>query len=250
MPSLKSAGRHEQILERLARRKRLSFAELERAVKASPATLRRDLAELERRGRLLRVHGGVVQPEAILAEVPHADREHTAEEEKELLARKAAADLRTERRLFLDAGTTCLAFARHIIARPELTIYTHSVSILALAPQARARLIGLGGECRPVSMALVGPLTLDWINRLRFDACYLSASGLHPEDGAFTTETYEYEVKAAALRRSKRRILLSDASKLQAVATVNYAAWDAWTDWYCDRPVRLPSTLRAKPVIH
>ena len=41
-------------------RRRMTFAELQAVIPASPATIRRDLGELEKSGEFIRVHGGVM----------------------------------------------------------------------------------------------------------------------------------------------------------------------------------------------
>ena len=57
--------RHRSISNLLARKQRVTVADLQKALKISPATLRRDLAEMEKEGQLLRVHGGVLHPNAM-----------------------------------------------------------------------------------------------------------------------------------------------------------------------------------------
>ena len=55
--------RERLILEALAPAGFVTYRELEERLAASPATIRRDLARLEKAGRLVRVHGGARSPE-------------------------------------------------------------------------------------------------------------------------------------------------------------------------------------------
>ncbi|KRC62324.1 hypothetical protein ASE14_00250 [Agromyces sp. Root81] len=57
-----AAGRHDAILRELELRGSLEVTPLAGKLKVSTMTLRRDLAELEARGLLARVHGGAVSP--------------------------------------------------------------------------------------------------------------------------------------------------------------------------------------------
>jgi DeoR/GlpR family transcriptional regulator of sugar metabolism len=60
--------RQTKILTLLEKRQRLGFGELQNMTGCSPATLRRDLTYLGERNLLVRVHGGVLHPEAAAGE--------------------------------------------------------------------------------------------------------------------------------------------------------------------------------------
>jgi hypothetical protein len=69
--------RHNSIRKIVREKQRLSFAELQNLFRVSPATLRRDLSELEREGDLIRVHGGVLDPLYARAEISFDERSKT-----------------------------------------------------------------------------------------------------------------------------------------------------------------------------
>ncbi|HEY4989151.1 MAG TPA: DeoR/GlpR transcriptional regulator, partial [Opitutaceae bacterium] len=146
-----------------------------------------------------------------------------------------AALLPEEGTVFVDAGTTCLEVGRALLGRPGLRIFTNSVPLLALASEARATLNAVGGEVRPMSLALTGGLAQHWMENLRFDAAVLGASGVEAFGGASTTEVAEAAVKTEALRRSHSRILVVHAEKWGRPAAVRFAAWDRFTDLVTDR---------------
>ncbi len=139
----------------------------------------------------------------------------------------------------MDSGTTCLEVGRRILERSELTVVTNSIPLLALAGEAKARIIGLGGEVRPVSLALVGGLSTDGLKAFRFDAAVIGASGLDPDDGALTTELSEASVKQAACARSRLRILVAHGDKWGQSASVLIAPWKGFHRFVSDvRPSR------------
>ena len=72
------------------------MAALEREFGVSPATARRDLAELERQGKLRRTHGGAVMPGLAQHEDSFQQRLGEAVEAKERLARAASELLEAE----------------------------------------------------------------------------------------------------------------------------------------------------------
>ena len=55
--------RMQTILQRLEQRRTVSVASLCQATGASEATIRRDLSELDRQGKLCKVHGGATLPQ-------------------------------------------------------------------------------------------------------------------------------------------------------------------------------------------
>jgi DeoR/GlpR family transcriptional regulator of sugar metabolism len=128
--------------------------------------------------------------------------------------------------VYIDSGTTCLEVARLLLDRRDLTIVTNSIPLLQLGTQAKARVVGVGGEVRAVSLALVGGLALEWLRALRFDVAVLAASGLDAAEGASTTELSEAAVKQLAAARATKRLLVSHAAKWNKPAAVAFAGWD------------------------
>ena len=104
--------------ERLARIRKLlsqqrtaTVQELCEALDASESTIRRDLNELDRMGKVNKVHGGATLPDSqFLADEPTmAAKEALAVVQKKCIAKAAAALITAEDFVFLDAGSTTLA---------------------------------------------------------------------------------------------------------------------------------------------
>ena len=80
-----AAQRAQEILQELLRNGKVTVDGLAQRLKVSAATIRRDLAELERRGLLRRSHGGAVSVEPALYE-PFRNVSSFHEQEQELRA--------------------------------------------------------------------------------------------------------------------------------------------------------------------
>lgn len=234
--------RHETILEVLRDRSPRTVPELETLLEVSAATVRRDLRFLEKLGKVGRMHGGVFHPDDAKGEVSFDRKSRSALKAKLALGEAAASLVNDGETVFLDAGTTTLEVGRRLLKREGITLYTNSIPLLAERPGAGMRLIGVGGEVRSLSLALVGAVALDWLGRLQFDIAFLGASGIDPEEGPTTTELSEAAVKSAAIRRSKRVALVADASKWNLSTAVRYGYWseidDFFTDRHCTDPER------------
>jgi DeoR/GlpR family transcriptional regulator of sugar metabolism len=217
--------RQQRIVDLLKERSRLSVPELEGLLGASAATVRRDLLFLEAAGRVLRTHGGILSPEHGAGEVSYDRKSRRELRAKAAIAEAAAALVGEGESAFVDAGTTAFAAGVRLLSRRGITVFTNSVPLLSQRPAQGSRLVSVGGEVRPVSLALVGGDSTGWMRRLRFDVALVGASGIDPLLGPTTTELGEARVKGEAVRAARRAILLCDASKWEAPAPIRFADW-------------------------
>lgn len=225
--------RFQSIIALVAARQKLSVHELQSALGVSPATLRRDLAELESLGKVVRVRGAVVHPTYFRGEPSFTEKRRTAARVKRAIAEAAAELVPPDATVWIDAGTTALELGARLLARRDLTLVTHSIPLAARAVESEngARVILVGGEVRTISGAAVGATALEWTSHLRADWCFLGASGLDVSEGASTTEIGEAALKAAILRRCQHKVLLCDATKWETPATIRFARWSDFDFW-------------------
>ena len=229
---------HERfnLIKKIVRQhRRMDFAQLEQLVKVSPATLRRDLTELEKTGDIIRVHGGVLDPGDLRREASFEERVVRHRGAKKAIAAAAALLVPPGATVLVDAGSTCLVAARALLGRSDVRLITHSVALLEAAFRGEAPVICLGGELRKVSGALTGGAALRALDSIHADLAFVGASGLEAASGCSATELSEAEMKRAILARSKRKILLADHSKWGNPSLVRFAAWTDFTDWVTDR---------------
>ena len=239
--------RHNSIRKIVREKQRLSFAELQNLFHVSPATLRRDLSELERAGDLIRVHGGVLDPLYARTEISFDERQQRLNAEKKFIAAKANELIPAGSSVFVDAGSTCLEAGKLLMRRADIRLITHSVALVAACSHAEASVICIGGELRKVSGALVGGTAINTFANLQFDFALIGATGLNSE-GCWTTEFTETEIKKNIITRAKRRLVLADHTKWQAPGTVLFSRWDDINDWLIDKlpvdsQIALPSTV-------
>ncbi|WP_019348390.1 DeoR/GlpR family DNA-binding transcription regulator, partial [Mycolicibacterium conceptionense] len=104
--------RHEAIVDAVDTAQTISTDELVRRLGVSAETVRRDLALLEERGALRRVHGGAA---AIADHRPiepsYSERTMIRHQAKAQLARVAAGLLENGQTVIIDIGTTAVAVA-------------------------------------------------------------------------------------------------------------------------------------------
>lgn len=192
--------------------------EICRQLGISPATVRRDLQELEGRGQLRRVHGGAVSVESRLEEPLFDDKAALAAREKRRIAEHALSLIKAGDTVYLDGGSTVLELARLLAERTDITVVTNSLRAAAELSGRGPRLLLLGGELRRLSQTVVGPLTAALLEQLHFNLAFMGTMGLTIKEGLTTSDPAEAFTKRMAMQRAQRVILLADSGKVGQVA--------------------------------
>ncbi|NRQ38665.1 DeoR/GlpR transcriptional regulator [Nonomuraea sp. NN258] len=194
---------------------RISVGRLAQRLGVSEMTVRRDLATLEEQGLVRRVHGGAVPTRARAGEDGFAARESWQAATKDRLSAAVAALVEPGSRVLLDAGTTTVHVAEHLVARAPLTVAALSLQTAALlADRPGIELLVVGGRSRPGERSLVGPLALRTLGSLVFDCFVMSIGGVHAEQGWSEFSLDDAAVKQAGLGQATRTIAVADATKL------------------------------------
>jgi DeoR/GlpR family transcriptional regulator of sugar metabolism len=197
----------------------VTVAGLEKELGISAATARRDLALLERRGKVKRTHGGAVAPGLTQHEDSFQQRLGEAVEQKTRLARAAATILETDETVFIDSSTTAYYAARRILAGASgVTCLTNLVPVMDLfstADPSGASMVGLGGIFRALTLSFVGPCTIHTIESYMADRAFLSVKGITSEGYLTDINPLEAEVKKAMIRHAERPVLLVDGRKFE-----------------------------------
>ncbi|TVQ55015.1 MAG: DeoR/GlpR transcriptional regulator, partial [Rhodobacteraceae bacterium] len=208
--------RRSRIVTLLKDGARASTSTIAAELGVSRETVRRDLLTLEAEGLLQRVHGGAIAPRDA-GEAPFERRRRQRWREKLAIGRAAARLIEAGMIVFVDAGTTTLAFAETLEARRDIRVVTNSIGV---AQRLGDRAILLGGAVTSDVPATFGELTLSEIDRFMADLTFISPVAVHPEDGAMNYALHEAEVARAMIRRSRRLVVLADRSKLDVKSRV------------------------------
>jgi DeoR family transcriptional regulator, fructose operon transcriptional repressor len=215
----------------------------------SPATVRRDLDELERGGVVRRVHGGAVSVESRLDEEPlFADKTAIAAREKHRIATAALAYVQPGDTIYLDGGSTVLELARLLRERTNLTVVTNSLQAAHELAGHGPRLILIGGELRRRSQALVGPLTRLVLQELHLDKAFMGTIGFAPKEGLTTTDPSEAFTKEMVIGQARQIIVLADSSKAGKVSFASAGRWDRVHVLITDKPLDFIKELARKGI--
>lgn len=213
--SRKRSRRFVQILDLVAERGEVSLAELADTLGISPATARRDLADLADQHLVQRTHGGVMALDQG-SELPVELRDTKFQEAKQAIARAVARRIPHERHaVALSGGTTTARVAVELTRHPLLTIVTNSLTIAELAHTHPAlRVVVTGGLLRPQSLELVGTLAERTFGALHVGTAILGADGIAASAGVTTYDETEARTNRAMVGSAERTIVVADGSKV------------------------------------
>ena len=253
--SVKRTDRMREVLSMLRARGEVASAVLCSELRVSPATLRRDLAELEEQGLLVRTHGGARALDPSGSEIPVRLRDHRSVAIKRRIAQHAAALVPAgPQAVALTGGVTTGETARALKGRPHITIVTNSLTIAAdCAVDANMKVIMTGGLVRANSLEAVGPMSEHAFQVITVGTAVLGADGMSAEIGATTYDEAEARTAIAMAANAQRVIVAVDGSKIGNVTLAKMVSLDQIdhliTDSTAD-PAQLERIAAADVAVH
>ncbi|MFJ7970170.1 DeoR/GlpR family DNA-binding transcription regulator [Psychrobacillus sp. NPDC096389] len=210
--------RHKKIITIVNKNKTARVSELSKVLKVSEETIRRDLEKLETEGKLTRTHGGAFSTQEEEGDIPYFQREVMNQEEKMAVAREAIKLIKDDDIIFLDASSTALYLAK-LLTNHKITVLTNSIRVtMELAGLPNVQVVVVGGNLSPTSLSLVGPLTVNTLERYHVNKVFFSCKGLHKQWGISDSNEQQAIVKRKMIEMADEKILLLDHTKLEKKA--------------------------------
>lgn len=214
--------RHSAILTLLEDRPILSVAELASALRASPATVRRDLGALDSRGELRRVRGGVeaVPPKAAppadphLAGTPFMANKAIAVAQKRAIGKAAAGLAAQGSSIIINGGTTTFAMVE-FLPHDGLNVLTNSFPIAARLLDSGSNRVSLpGGTVFREQNIILSPFESDSMENFRAELMFSGCSGIG-RFGMMDTDPLIVKSELRLLRLADRLVVVADSRKLR-----------------------------------
>ena len=203
-----------------------SLYELSEYFDISLNTVRRDVTDLIKRGRICKVYGGVSSNQSVdslpyISQLPLAERAGMHAEEKRLIGRLAASLVEEGSVIFLDSGTTVPYMLPHL-ANMNVTVVTHSLNVMMEAAMYPSlKVLGLGGALNHSTYSLTGDVDARY-RTIRLNTLFMAATALSVEWGASNNTYDEYRMKSEMINLHTNVVVLADHSKFGKNATYCY----------------------------
>lgn len=218
--------RLDEISRYLRKNKKATVEELADLLAVSPATVRRDLSEMQTLGLVARTHGGVT----FLADSEETSifvRQDKNAQHKENTALIAAQHIPHFQTAFIDNSSTCYALMKRLNLQHK-TVFTNGLQLaLTLSKQEDINIVMPGGEVKYNTGAVTGSSACITLSNIRPDIALFSCAAIDT-DGAYEFSMDSCEIKRAALAASKYSILLADLTKFNKSAAYRTCKLDAF----------------------
>ena len=213
MSRLDEETRREAIYRALQRQGEARGSDLARQFGVSAVTIRKDLSALERRGVLIRVHGGARRT-ATRDEGSFSFRLADAAPQKRDIARRAVRLVHAGDTIALDSSSSAHHLAEALIHLRDLVVVTNALPAASLLlDRSDATVVLIGGPLRRSSRATMAGLDDICFDR-RVDIGFFGAHSVSAEQGAGEISADEARSKQALVKLCDRIVLLADASKM------------------------------------
>lgn len=219
-----TAERRNKLAQMLVFEGSVKVGELAEMFHVSTETIRKDLIYLESQGVARKSHGGAIAASELL-ERPLSEKFMEHMDLKSKVAKAALDYIEDNSVILLDSGSTTFQLAKLLALKKGITVITNSANLPPLLSGTENTVLSLGGEMRGSSMALVGLWTMNAINTVRVDVAILGSDGFSWRKGPCTPSYAEAEVKKAMMEHSKKTVVLSDSSKFQKSAIMEFCEW-------------------------
>ncbi|MCI5621621.1 MAG: DeoR/GlpR family DNA-binding transcription regulator [Lachnospiraceae bacterium] len=218
--------RYSVILEKVNQNKSVKLTELCELLGASESTIRRDLASLDEKGLLKKVHGGAVSMDDHTLNLVEQDMEKKSKmftEEKIAIARYASSLVDDDDFVFIDAGTTTEKMIGFLPDK-NVTFVTNAFVHAKKLAQRGFKVYIPAGEIKLTTEAIVGAECVSSLQSYNFTKCFIGANGISLSAGVTTPDRNEASIKAAAVMNSQTAYVLADHSKFDQIAPITFAS--------------------------
>ena len=206
--------RQNQIMEILNEEKSVSVSTLIKRLYVSPATIRRDLEDMAKKGLLKRVHGGAILFASKNEESSIITRSKTMVQEKRAIAASTINFLKNNQSIFLDSSSTVCALVPYLNDFKYLTLITNSLTTaIEIGEKTDFKVFVPSGFVKRPSNSLLGDATNQILSDLHCDLFIFSAAGMDTRRGITEASIEQAETKKIMMRNAETRILLLDHSK-------------------------------------
>lgn len=232
--------RHQKILGELRIQPAIRASEIAQRLGVHVETIRRDLDELDKEGKISRTYGGAL-PATMGFEASLAERDLLLVDERQRIARRAADMISSGDVIMVDVGSTTAHFAQHLAARDcDAQIITNSCKLLSVVgPAPRIKTILCPGAYSHRQGGVAGPETAAFLENYHADKVVLSVGGI-TDSGLYEVEPDFAWVKRAMIANARTRILLVDHEKLGHAVMTRVCGFDRIDHIVTDREIKGP----------
>ena len=220
-----SEQRKNEILNAVNDKGSISVTELRDSLGASESTIRRDITELDREGKLIKVFGGAmsVTEKEFFDELSMQQKSAINLDEKRAIGETAAALIQPGDYVYIDSGTST-AFLCDAISEKNAVYVTNAVAHAKSLVLRGFKVFLIGGELKETTEAIIGETAILSLQKYHFSIGFFGTNGISLKRGFTTPDIREATMKKVAMQCTdkQRRYILADHEKFGVISTVKF----------------------------
>lgn len=206
--------RQNKIISMLKLKNKLLVNELCDIFAVSPATIRNDLNQLEKRGQLKRTHGGAISVTKAGFEQTSVQKNDVNRSQKEKVAGIAASLIENGDTIAIDTGTTALKLAEQLADKQNIKVVTTDIRIAFLLENYYGITVVLaGGTVRKGFSCTIGSATTSFLDGLSVDKAFVATNSVTPFGELCTPDLEQAAVKKKLIKMATQVVLICDSTK-------------------------------------
>ena len=227
---IKKNNQKQLVLEMLeASETVLTTTEAAKALNISESTVRRLFNELEEKGEVTRIYGGIKVAQETQNEYRFDKLKMKRVEEKQRIGAAASKLINSGDTLFIDSGTTAQQVAvglARMLKRKEIEniqVFTNSMIIVEiLADYCNISL--LGGQYRKKRQDFSGYITDIVLDVISFDKSFIGADSIYVDidGGGSASDAFTAQISRKVVARTKTNYLVVDSTKFNKRSLIEY----------------------------
>ncbi|MGQ2375385.1 DeoR/GlpR family DNA-binding transcription regulator [Companilactobacillus zhachilii] len=204
--------RHERILQIIDREGFIETEELAKMLSVTGMTIRRDVSELEKKNKCIRVRGGVESLQTNKkSEKTTKEKLSLNNELKNQIANKIDRIIKDGQNIFLGAGTTINATLPMLVNK-NLHIVTNNLEAFNFLIDHGEDVMLTGGKLHKTTGEFYGEVAIRSFENLLFDYAIGSTNGIYGQN-ITTANTGEGHIQMEAFKHGKKIIIVADHTK-------------------------------------
>ena len=212
--------RQAYILHQVNLHNKVLSSSLSSEINVSEDTIRRDLVELAEEGKVIKVHGGALSHS--FNEVNYPSRNVYSQDEKRIIARKAAALIHDGMFVLTSGGTTIIELGRSLPPQLKATFVSGSIpAILEYMHHPNIDVILIGDKVSKDAKITVGGEAIAKIRQIKADLCFLGINAIDVSHGITDNDWDVVQLKKAMIESSQKVICMTIAEKINSLQPIH-----------------------------
>ncbi|MFZ1370016.1 MAG: DeoR/GlpR family DNA-binding transcription regulator [Ferruginibacter sp.] len=211
--------RQEYIVHQVNLHNKVLSNTLSSEINVSEDTIRRDLQELNEKGKLIKVHGGALSHSFNSSSYP--SKKIYAHANKRIIAEKAATLIRDGMFVLTGGGTTIIELARALPPGLNATFISGSIpAIVEYMQHPNIEVIVIGDKLSRNSKITQGADALTRIKSLKPDLCFLGINAIDVHHGITDNDWDVVQLKQTMIESSQKVVCLTISEKINTMQPV------------------------------